>query len=232
MKTLAILAYHKIGDPPGNGWNTWNYVSENNFQNQLEYLKYNNWKVINVDSFLEGIEQPDSLTDKSALITFDDGYRSTLNTALPILKIFSYPAIVFVPTAFVGNYNSFDADIFYEPIENICSWEELIELEINDVSIQSHGISHSHFSQLSKEIQLQEILESKQLIQDKIGKEVLIFSFPYGDNDGNKLELKNNLIDAGYKAAVLYGGSSFDIACAEPFALQRIAIGADTVLQL
>ena len=231
MKTLAILGYHKIGNSPIDGWNTWNYVSENDFQNQLEYLQNNHWDVISADVFLNAIENPDSLTQKSALITFDDGYRSNLFTALPILKKFSYPAIVFVPTAFVGNYNSFDADIFYEPKEDICSWEELRELDRNNISIQSHGISHCHFSQISAETQFEEILVSKNLIQEKVGKEVFIFSFPYGDNGDDVPGMEKILKEAGYKAAVLYGGGSIEPLSANRFILPRIAMGSDTKLE-
>ena len=229
-KTLAILGYHKIGPAPGE-WNTWNYVSANDFEGQLEFLSQNGWSVINVDTFLKGFDDPELLSEKSVLITFDDAYRSIITVALPLLKKFSYPAIVFVPTAFVGNYNSFDADIFYEPKEDICSWEELRELDRNNISIQSHGISHCHFSQISAETQFEEILVSKNLIQEKVGKEVFIFSFPYGDNGDDVPGMEKILKAAGYKAAVLYGGGTIEPLSVNRFILPRIAMGSDTKLE-
>jgi hypothetical protein len=34
-RSLAILAYHKIGEPPPGGWQTWFYVPEENFVGHL-----------------------------------------------------------------------------------------------------------------------------------------------------------------------------------------------------
>jgi peptidoglycan/xylan/chitin deacetylase (PgdA/CDA1 family) len=227
---LAILAYHKVGDPPEDGWPTWNYVSVETFGKHLEYLRQHQWEVLDIDTFLKGMAEPETLPEKGALITLDDGYLSNLQIALPILKTYNYPAVIFVPTNFVGGYNAFDADIFYEPKEPICSWEELLELDRNHVSVQSHGVTHSHFSELSEEEQIFEIVQSKELIESQIGKEVAIFSFPYGDNGGNVEKIKTLLGNAGYKAAVLYGGGPVDPASLSPFQLTRIAVGPDTSL--
>ena len=35
----AILAYHKIGEPPHGTWRTWNYVSTDTFREQLDILR-------------------------------------------------------------------------------------------------------------------------------------------------------------------------------------------------
>lgn len=231
MKKLAILGYHKIGEPPG-GWYTWNYVPAKVFETHLQYLKDEQWTVINEEQFLAGLDEPGTLPEKAVLITFDDGYKSNLQIALPILQQFSYPAIVFVPTAFVGSYNAFDADIFYEPKEDICTWEELTELVRNNISIQSHGVFHKHFSTLTYDEQLLEISQSKQLIESYLKEDVNIFSFPYGDNGSNPDRINSALKSAGYKASILYGGKSFDSFCSTPFNLPRIAVGPDTILSL
>lgn len=231
MNTLAILAYHKIGDPPPDGWHTWNYVTAEAFENQLRYLKENSWDVINSDQFLEILRDPATVTSKAVLITFDDGYRSNLRVALPILKKFSYPAIIFVPTKFVGKYNSFDADIFYEPKEFICTWEELRELERNNISVQSHGSTHQHFSKLSAAERLSEVNKSKYLIEKNLNKKVDYFSFPYGDEGEDHKETKGILEGAGYKAAFLYGGPPIRFPIKSKFRLTRVPIGADTDLE-
>ena len=231
MKTLAILGYHKIGDPPG-GWQTWNYVSEKIFESHLQYLKNNEWQVIDVKQFLAGVEMPATLPEKAALITFDDGYRSNLHIALPILKKFSYPAIVFVPTGFVGGYNAFDADIFYEPKEDICTWEELMELEKNNVSIQSHSVTHRHFSTMSIAEQIEEVTKSKQLIETNLKKNVDLFSFPYGDDGKDHLQTGKILANANYKAAFLYGGPAVELPLLSKYRLTRVPVGADSELIL
>ena len=229
-KIIAIPGYHKIGDPPLGGWETWCYVSGNVFEKQLNYLKNNDWQVISFETFLEGLANPALFPDKSALITFDDGYRSNLEIAYPILKRFGYPAVMFVPTAFVGSYNSFDADIGYEPIEAMCSWEELRELDKLGFSIQSHGVNHSHFSELTVEQLKQEVVVSKEMLEQELNKTIEAFSFPYGDNGLNQEKTDGILKDAGYTAAFLFNGDPIDTLIPNPFRIQRVAIGADTNL--
>ena len=41
------------------------------------------------------------LPEKAVLITFDDGYRDTLENALPVLQKHGYPAVIFVPVAYM-----------------------------------------------------------------------------------------------------------------------------------
>ena len=230
-QTVAILGYHKVGEPAANGWHTWNYVTAENFEKHLDYLRDNNWKVIGVETFLKGLDKPETLPERSALITFDDGYKSNLQIALPILKKYQYEAVIFVATKYVDSYNAFDADIFYEPKEQICSWEELRELHIQGVSIQSHSVSHPRFSELNEQQKLFELVESKKIIEEMLGNKVEFFSFPYGDDGVDEIQTRNLLLHAGYKTACLYGGGIFSPVNADLFRLQRIAIGADTNIE-
>ena len=228
-KTIAVLAYHKIGEP-ADDWYTYNYISQKKFEEHLEYLKNSDWELLDIKNFLSGLDD-DNLTDRSVLLSFDDGYASTYEVALPLLQCYNFPAVVFVPTAFVGSYNSFDADLLIEPRELMCTWEQLSVLENSGVSVQSHGINHRHFSTLSVEEQVTEIHGSKSIIESKINNEVSLFSFPYGDNIGNNKQIISILESAGYKAAFLYGGERFSSPPTHPFMIPRIPIGPDADLR-
>ncbi len=232
INSVAILAYHKIGEPPSDGWPTWSYVSEYVFTEHLRYLHENGWKVISLDTFLAGLIDPTTLPERAALITFDDGYRNNLDIALPCLQRFSFPAVIFVPAAFVGGYNAFDADIFYEPKEPICTWKELRSLETHSISVQSHGFLHRHLSKLSVEEQRVEIIQSKAILEDKLGKRIDAFSFAYGDDGLNNVQIENMLAEASYAAAFLYKGGPVDVSVAQPYKLSRVPVGPDTDLHL
>lgn len=229
-RTVAILGYHKIGDPPPDSWPTWSYVPELIFAEQLRYLYENDWQVISLETFLTGLDEPETLSVNTALITFDDGYRTNLEIALPWLKRFSFPAVLFVPTAFIGGYNSFDADIGYEPKEPICTWKELRELNRQGVSVESHGFSHRHFSGLSTMEQVAEVVQSKTLLEAGLDKRIDVFSFPYGDNGLNPEQTESIMMEAGYKAAFLYGGGPVDLSVAQRYTLTRVPVGPDTDL--
>lgn len=228
-RRLAILGFHKIGSPPPNGWETWFYIPEATFVRQLTYLQENNWHFIDIGTLVRGLTTPDSLPKRSALLTFDDGYRSMLTSAVPLLRKFGASAVLFVPTDFIGGYNSFDTDC--EPEEAICDWDELRELERNGVSVQSHGAAHRRFSELSPAQQSEELLRSKATLEAGLGKSVEVFSYPYGDDGVNPLLVKKALQQAGYQAACLYGGGPNTVPIANPYRLERLAMGPDTDLQ-
>jgi peptidoglycan/xylan/chitin deacetylase (PgdA/CDA1 family) len=228
-RMLAILAFHKIGEPSGDEYPTWNYILEDTFLRYLRHLKENAWHVIDLATFLRGILKPHTLPDRSALLTFDDGYRSILTVALPLLRHFRYPAVLFVPTDFIGGSNSFDEGI--EPEEAICSWDELRELERHGVSIQSHGATHRPFSKLEFDEQKEELVGSKALLETRLKKPVEVIAFPYGDDGTDPKGLMRVLGRAGYRAACLYGGGSNPLPIADPYRLNRLAMGPDTDLQ-
>jgi peptidoglycan/xylan/chitin deacetylase (PgdA/CDA1 family) len=238
---LAILGYHKIGEPPPDGWETWFYIPEATFAEHLRYLKGSGWQVIDFASFLRGLTAPASLPERAVLLTFDDGYRSMRHVALPWLLRFGFPAVLFVPTDFVGGSNTFDTA---EPQEALCDWEDLLELERHGVSIQSHGASHRPFSSLTPATQEEELRRSKATLEAGLGKRVEVFSYPYGDDGASSYpyeadvkssrglhRVRDTLARTGYRAACLYGGEPIDLPAADPFRLSRLAVGPDTDLQ-
>src|SRR5438874_11576191 len=51
-RVLAILGFHKIGGPPAGGRDTWFYVSEATFSSFLSRLQEDDWRVIDLPTFL------------------------------------------------------------------------------------------------------------------------------------------------------------------------------------
>jgi peptidoglycan/xylan/chitin deacetylase (PgdA/CDA1 family) len=182
--------------------------------------------VIDAASFLRGLRQPESLPARAALLTFDDGCRQFLDVAFPCLQDLGYPAVQFVPTAFIGGRNSFDVE--NEPEETIFGWNDLRMLECYGISIQSHGVTHRSFSALSAEELTYEVSRSKTELEDRLGKAVEIFAYPNGDVGASSLAARLALKRAGYRAAFLYGGGPVRLPVADPYGLSRLAMGPDT----
>ena len=233
--TVAILGFHKIGEPSPGGWESWFYIPERVFVEQLNYLKTHRWPVIDLAAFLRGVDDPDCLPERAVLLTFDDAYRSLVHVALPRLIQLRYPAVVFVPTEFIGRLNAFDAD--EEPEEAICGWEDLRELERDHISVQSHGVSHRPLSQLTCAEQEQELVRSKAVLERGLNKPVDVFAYPYGDAGlgrdwrEKRKALRGALQRAGYRAAFLYGGRPQHLPARDRFRLARVAMGPDTDLE-
>jgi len=223
---VAVLGYHKIGECPG-GHDSWFYTSADLFERQLRWIEDNGWRVIDIERFLKALASPDTAPEKSVLLTFDDGYRSITRGALSRLRAFGLPAVLFVPGGFIGGRNDFDAGV--EPEEDICGWEDLLSLEQQGISIQSHGISHRRLSSLDENELEHEIAASKAMLDSRLRRAVAVFSYPYGDsgNDGGAVRV---LRRAGYKAAFGFGGRPMTLPIADAYRVERIPMGPDTDL--
>lgn len=221
---VATLSYHKIGNPSLDGWLTWNYTSTEEFSAQLGWFHKNGWQFLSAADLLDALNGNGALPERSVLVTFDDAYESLLENALPILKRFSAPAVVFAPTQFIGETNLFDHGV--EPQERIADWNTLAALEEAGISVESHGYSHRAFSSLnSLEIQ-QELEFSKEAIRKNLGKDSRMFAFPYGDFGTDKVAMDSALKRAGYDVAFLYGGGTFELAqTPSSLFLPRLAMG-------
>jgi peptidoglycan/xylan/chitin deacetylase (PgdA/CDA1 family) len=215
--------------PPPGSWETWYNVPEAIFVGYLNYLKENGWQVLDVAAFLRGLDAPEGLPERAALLTFDDGYRTIVECALPRMREFGYPGVLFIPTDFIGGYNLFDANTRW-PREAICGWDELLELERGGISVQSHGASHRAFSELDLQAAKAELVRSKAVLEDGLGKPVAVFSYPYGDSGTNFKAVRGALRRAGYRAACLYGDGPNRLPVADPCRLERLAMGPDTDL--
>ena len=66
-----------------------------------------------------------------------------------------------------------------------------MSLDKADMVIAGHGHQHLYYSQYDFKTQYQDIQLSKQLIEEKLQKEIKYFSYPFGDyNKDSKRALK------------------------------------------
>lgn len=62
------------------------------------------FNVLSLSEALDALAR-DKLPPRAVCITFDDGYRSTHDLALPVLREFGFPATVFITTGHIGSSN-------------------------------------------------------------------------------------------------------------------------------
>jgi peptidoglycan/xylan/chitin deacetylase (PgdA/CDA1 family) len=107
--TLTVLNYHRIEgkkEAVSKSFQPNISASPQVFDDQMMYLA-SNYNVISEEHFLDWMQNKASLPDFPALITFDDGYHDNLTNALPILKKYNYPAIIFLASGFIGKNKGF-----------------------------------------------------------------------------------------------------------------------------
>ena len=139
-------------------------------------------------------------------LSFDDGFRSIIRNAMPILANLGIPAIFFVPSGIIGA--SWDAAKIYSlettnnrAVMEIATWDDLKTARDCGIEIGSHTRTHARLSAIVDEDQLvHEIFASKQEIEDQLEVDCNYISWPFGtEKDVGPLAL-NLIRDAGYRA--------------------------------
>tara|TARA_Y100001934_G_C12383283_1_gene793917 strand:- start:660 stop:1592 length:933 start_codon:yes stop_codon:yes gene_type:complete len=91
---LTIFCYHDVSNSPGEFSEKYNLnVSPNIFEYQIKFIK-ENFNVISPDDLLAN-----KIPKHAALITFDDGYKSYFESAIPLLKKYNLPSLIFLNMA-------------------------------------------------------------------------------------------------------------------------------------
>ncbi len=98
---ITVLMYHGV-IPDNCSIDAWTLVKESEFLRQIEYIS-REYEAIPADQLVarSSVRSPKSRKEK-VIITFDDGYRNNYLIAYPILKKFNVPALIFLPTHFIG----------------------------------------------------------------------------------------------------------------------------------
>src|SRR3989344_2318481 len=168
---IPILMYHEIGYNN----NIWS-VSPENFKQQIEFLKKNGYQTISLSELKEGLEQNKTTDRKKAVITFDDGRSGVYDYAFPLMSIYNYTASLFIVAKWVGQKEIPG----HENYSGFLTWNQVKELANNGFEIGSHSLSHPRLTELSAEELKEELQNSKIILEQKTGKKINHFAYPYG----------------------------------------------------
>src|SRR6266516_4205747 len=157
---------------------------------------------------------------------FDDGYRDNLENAAPVLHKHGYPAVQFVPLAYVGDRQPLPHEehlASHGVINRTVDWEELGELEALGVRIESHGISHRPLADLELDESAREIAISKLRLEDRLGRPVRAFSYVKGSEAHYKQVHLSLVRQAGYDVAFT-AVSGANTPSSDPLQLRRYSV--------
>jgi peptidoglycan/xylan/chitin deacetylase (PgdA/CDA1 family) len=117
-------------------------------------------------------------------LTFDDGERSQMEIAGPLLREHGMKATYFVTPGLIGTTHKF------------LGWEDFKELLAAGHSIQSHGWSHKFLTACNDRELEHELVMSKKYLEDRLGERVEGISIPGGRWDQRVLRA---CAEAGYQ---------------------------------
>lgn len=191
MKNTAILLYHDIDsqEKPTEKVDLAareTVVRFEEFERHMAYLAAEDYQVLSVKQHLDRQRHGIKDSDKTIVLTFDDGHISNYRFALPVLNRHSFCATFFIIAGNIGKPYYMGPD-------------EVKELLDNNMEIGSHGLTHAYLTELNLEEMKREISESKHVIESFTGKPVEVFAYPGGHTNKKVVECVKA---AGYMAAV------------------------------
>lgn len=207
---IPVLMYHAIGDRSSRTqkYNDQDFtVSEPNFRQQLQFLKDQGFST----TLFSDIRADDCFAQRKLVITFDDGHKTDISRALPILQEFGFVAEFFITTAWIDTLG-------------YLSEEDLQLLSAAGMGIGSHGHSHEFFASMTDSEAERELELSLSRLQAVLGFPVTGFSLPGGQAPKDL----DSLID---RFSLSYVCTSVEALCDSrnfPHAIPRVAIRRDT----
>ena len=164
-------------------------------------------------------------------VTFDDAFRSA-GTVFPDLERLGVPVQIFVCTryALVGAPLTIPELAGDDPEQlATMNWDELREQAARGVAVGSHAVSHPHLTTLSEDDLRRELNESKEEIEDRLGRPCEDLAYPYGEHDER---VRAAARAAGYRRAYALRGSRSDAYAAPRLDLYRRHTVPRTLLRL
>lgn len=176
-----ILAYHSIGTPE---WGV-NDVRPRDFERHLQVAVDDGWTFAAPAAVLAEPER------RQLAITFDDGVRSVLHNAAPVLRHHGVPATVFVVTGWADGGHA-------DGSAHVLDWSELAALRDGGVALASHSVSHPDFGRLDAAGARAELEASRARMREVLGEDVDEFAIPFGQSANWSDAARRAAEDAGY----------------------------------
>ena len=191
-----VLCYHAVSD----GWPSELAVPPAEFKRQLENLLWRGYRGTTFSQLVAG-----DCPAKPMAVTFDDGYVSVFENAMPILKELGVPGTIFVPTALIGNepiaawpgLEQWSETEFADELR-LLGWDQLREMQAQGWEVASHTCTHPRLPTLDDEALATELTDSRQRCSEEMGGPCRTLAFPYGSFDARVSAASK---EAGYEAA-------------------------------
>lgn len=129
MPQIVVLAYHEIEPEDGKPLQT---VSPEFLREQIRSCRALGFTFLSVREVMAAREHPETLPPRVMVLTFDDGYQSFVDHALPVLRAERVRATLAPITSYVGHEHA--------ELGTLLSWDQLRAIDrAGDVELASHS---------------------------------------------------------------------------------------------
>lgn len=215
---VPIITYHNVVDVIEDDPNTTVNISTKKFEKQIKWLSKHGYKTISMDDLYEWKVNNKKIPRKSIIITFDDGWKSYYEKAVPILEKYNMQSNVFVVFKYTKNCTELNDNTYM-------NFDDLDELISNHPKTQilSHSYNlHEKDKADSGDYQLydEDIKEVK-----KLGYNIKYYAYPFGHRNENYIKA---LKDNNYQLAFTFGPYDYVTKESNNYELPRLGIFEST----
>lgn len=222
MSLVPVFLYHSVSDDPP-GWIAPYTVTPAAFATQLDRIAAAGLTVVPLHRLVSALRGGAPLPDRSAVLTFDDGFADFFWTVVPLLTERELPATLFVTTGAVRvpGRPPRGSLLPYAPMLN---WRQITNLEAFGVEIGGHTRTHPQLDTLGGHHVLDEVAGCKRDLEEALGHEVLSFAYPHGYSSPG---VRRQVLKAGWTSACAVS-NAFSSTGDDALRIARLMVMADT----
>jgi len=209
-RAVPVLMYHVIGEPPRSAPFPDLYVSRTKLAAQVRWLARNGYQAVTLGRVVDAWSGRATLPERPIVLSFDDGYRSHVTTALPTLAPEGWPGVLNLDVSNLAP--SWGIPRYGVRRLIAAGWE-----------IDAHSMTHADLAVTDGAALRHEVAGSRRAIRRLFGVTARFFCYPAGRYDGETI--------AAVEAAGYEGATTTEFGLAAPtagrFALARVRIDRD-----
>jgi len=190
------------------------------FKKHMQWLVNEGFSFMTIDELAGLIINKKDMRQKLIAITFDDGFKVTIDNTLPVLDALKIKATFFITTDWIDSKELLWQQRDYWRINNrrpmpdekdiaasiYPASKDILRLHAAGMQVGSHSCGHYYMQDLPDDLYLEELVKSKQRLEALIKSPVNAFSYPF-----NSYRDDSSLIEkAGYKVLCTVEGRRVD----------------------
>ena len=176
--SLPVLTYHAIDQR-----SSVISLSPQLFRWQMEALAARGVAGISLAQAFEHLELTGHYPLNAIALTFDDGYLSVLEQALPVMAAQGFSATAFLVTGLVGMNASQAKAVHPDFDRDLLGWQQAEAWVRSGFDVGSHTLNHPDLTRLSPDALEQELGQSRELLEQRLQTRVDSLAYPYGHFD-------------------------------------------------
>ncbi len=200
----VLLLYHRVCEDHASTPSEF-VVTASVFRQQMSYLATHGFHTPRLASVLRPRAPLRPSRAREVVITFDDGYADTLESALPILTEFGFGAAVFPVLDLERRFSWWSSAA--ELRAPLLQPSDLRRLETAGFEVGSHTLTHPRLSCTSDSELVRELTRSREVLASLVAQPLPVLAYPYGDVNER---VKRAAREAGYAAALAVSSGPLD----------------------